>query len=190
MHAPEHLTDLLNAARSGDQEASRLVYELVYAELKRTARGALRRAIGVDTPTPTELVHEVYLRFTEHDSKPIRDRGHFYALAARAMRQILVDLARRRRADKRGGGAEVTDLERALTLEAGDYDRAIELDVALTALEARDPELARLVECHFFAGMSFPEMARVFGRSERSLHRDWELARVYLQRRLRASEQR
>ena len=182
------LTDLLNAARSGDQDASRQVYELVYAELKRAARGALRRATPADTLTPTALVHEVFVRFSEHASAPVRDRSHFYALAARAMRQILVDQARRRGAAKRGGQAYVTDLDSALTLQDDDSQRALELDVALTSLEARDPDLARLVEWRFFAGMNFQQMAQLSGRSERSLRRDWELARVYLQRRLRERE--
>lgn len=187
MQGPQ-LTDLLNAARSGDQEASRQVYELVYAELKRTARGALRRATPPDTLTPTGLVHELFVRFSASASRPIRDRGHFYALAARAMRQILVDQARRRGAAKRGGQVFVTDLDSALTLHDDDSQRALELDVALTSLEARDPDLARLVEWRFFAGMNFQQMAQLSGRSERSLRRDWELARVYLQRRLRERE--
>ena len=185
MQAPKELTDLLNAARSGDQHASREVYEIVYAELKRAARGALRRAASADTLTPTVLVHELFLRFSEHPARPVRDRGHFYALAARAMRQIVVDQARRRGADKRGGGVLVTELDQALSSAAADSAGALALDVALSSLEARDPDLARLVEWRFFAGLSFPEIAELCGRSERSLRRDWELARVYLQRRLR-----
>lgn len=188
VQAPNELTDLLNAARSGDQDASRQVYELVYAELKRAARAALRRGTAANTLTPTVLVHEVFLRFSGRAAAPVRDRGHFYALAARAMRQIVVDQARRRGAEKRGGGLQVADFEQALSFEAADSASALALDVALTSLEARDPDLAGLVESRFFAGLTFQEIAELSGRSERSLRRDWELARSYLQRRLRESD--
>ncbi|HET7063970.1 MAG TPA: ECF-type sigma factor, partial [Rudaea sp.] len=99
MRDVEALTGLLNAAQSGDADAARSAYELVYAELKRRARNSLRSARPDDTLTPTALVHEVYLRFHDSAAQPLRDRSHFYALAARAMRQILVDHARRRCAD-------------------------------------------------------------------------------------------
>src|SRR5512135_2535184 len=142
----EALTGLLNAAQSGDADAARSAYELVYAELKRRARNSLRSARPDGTLTPTALVHEVYLRLNDNLTEPLRGRSHFYALAACAMRQILVDHARRRGADKRGGGAHSTDLEHALTLHTGDVERTLELDAALRTLETRDPELARLVE--------------------------------------------
>ena len=111
MRDVEALTGLLNAAQSGDADAARSAYEMVYAELKRRARNSLRSARPDDTLTPTALVHEVYLRFNENAAQPLRDRSHFYALAARAMRQILVDHARRRHADKRGGGAAMMSLD-------------------------------------------------------------------------------
>jgi RNA polymerase sigma factor (TIGR02999 family) len=187
VQGPEHLTDLLNAAQSGDQDASREAYDLVYAELKKTARNSLRRAMASDTLTPTALVHEVFLRFSEHASKPVRDRGHFYAIAARAMRQILVDHARRRGAGKRGGGAHITDVDQALTLHAGDSQRALELDSALRALEACDAELAQLVEWHFFAGLDFDEIAQETKRHKRTVYRDWEVARAFLQREMGAA---
>lgn len=187
MRDVEALTGLLNAAQSGDADAARSAYELVYAELKRRARNSLRSARPGDTLTPTALVHEVYLRFNDNAAQPLRDRSHFYALAARAMRQILVDHARRRCADKRGGGAHATDLDHALTLHTGDVERTLELDAALRTLESRDPELARLVEWHFFAGLNFHEIARETGRHERTVRRDWELARAFLQRELAAA---
>ena len=187
MRDVEALTGLLNAAQSGDADAARSAYELVYAELKRRARNSLRSARPDDTLTPTALVHEVYLRFNDNLAQPLRDRSHFYALAARAMRQILVDHARRRCADKRGGGAHVTDLDHALTLHTGDVERTLELDAALRTLETRDPELSRLVEWHFFAGLNFHDIARETGRHERTVRRDWELARAFLQRELSAA---
>ena len=178
------LTSLLNAAQSGDAAAAQSAYDLVYAELKRRARNSLRGAAPDQTLTPTALVHEVYVRFSEREAPPLRDRTHFYALAARAMRQILVDHARRRSAGKRGGGAQVTDFDQALSIHSGDVERTLELDRALGLLEARDPDLARLVEWHFFAGLNFHEIAHETGRHERTVRRDWELARAFLHREL------
>ena len=187
MSAPQSfdsLTGLLNAAQAGDAQAGSSAYALVYAELKHGARRALRGARPGDTLTPTALVHELYLRFGISGGRALRDRAHFFALAARAMRQILVDHARRRASRKRGGDLPRTDLDSALGLGAGDLERALELDAALCALEARDEELARLVEWHFFCGLNFDEIARATGRHERTVRRDWELARSFLQREL------
>ncbi len=183
MTMAESLTEMLNAAQAGDAQAASAAYASVYDELKRSARRSLRGGKPGDTLTPTALVHEVYLRFCEHDGKPLRDRSHFFALAARAMRQILVDHARRRASTKRGGDAHITDLDSSLNLH-DDMSRTLELDTALCALEARDPDLARLVEWHFFAGLGFQEIADETGRHERTVRRDWELARSFLQREL------
>jgi RNA polymerase sigma factor (TIGR02999 family) len=188
MLAIESLTELLNAAQGGDAQAATAAYALVYDELKRSARRSLRSGRPGDTLTPTALVHEVYLRFSESDGKPLRDRAHFFALAARAMRQILIDHARRRLSKKRGGDAQITDVDTALDLHADqDWARALEVDTALNALEKRDADLARLVEWHFFAGLDFAEIAREVGRHERTVRRDWELARAFLQRALSAA---
>jgi RNA polymerase sigma factor (TIGR02999 family) len=187
MHPLESLTQLLNAAQAGDAQAAQTAYALVYAELKRTARRSLRGARPGDTLTPTVLVHEAYMRFSESAGKPLRDRGHFFALAARAMRQILIDHARRRISQKRGGDAPITDFDSALSLESGDFTRALELDTALCALEARDPDLAQVVEWYFFGGLNFHEIAHETGRHERTVRRDWELARAFLQRKLSAA---
>lgn len=187
MRAEDSLTGLLNAAHAGDSDAAQAAYDLVYSELKRLARNSLRGAALDATLTPTALVHEVFVRLRERDGGTVQNRMHFYALAARAMRQILVDHARKRHSDKRGGHVVITDLESAIGLQETDASSTLELDAALTSLEARDPELARLVEWRFFAGMDFQAIAAESGRSERSLRRDWELARVYLQRRLKAA---
>lgn len=179
----ESLTEMLNAAQAGDAQAASAAYAFVYDELKKSARRSLRGGRSGDTITPTVLVHEVYLRFCEHDGKPLRDRSHFFALASRAMRQILVDHARRRASKKRGGEAHITDVDSSLSLQ-DDLSRTLELDTALCALEARDPDLARLVEWHFFGGLAFQEIADETGRHERTVRRDWELARSFLQRAL------
>lgn len=179
MSAPEHLTDLLNAAQSGDSDAARAAYDIVYGELKRWAGQLLRRAPGA-TLSATALVHEVYVRFSDHAARPLRDRGHFFALAARAMRQIVIEHARRRSAIKRGGDRVPTDLESAINLGEDDFTRALEIDTALHALEQREPDLARLVELHFFAGLTFEEIGEAMHRHERTVRRDWEFARAFL----------
>ena len=183
MHAPEPLTDLLNAAQAGDAGAAALAYDIVYADLKRRAAGSLRRAPGA-TLTATALVHEVYVRFSEHAAKPLRDRAHFFALAARAMRQIVIEHARRRHARKRGGDQAATDLDAAVDLADADLAHVLEIDLALRALDERDPALAQLVEWHFFAGLTFDEIADATQRHERTVRRDWEFARAFLRREL------
>jgi RNA polymerase sigma factor (TIGR02999 family) len=179
MIASEQLTDLLNAAGSGDSDAAAAAYRIVYAELKQWAAQSLRRAPGA-TLSATALVHEVYVRFSNRDAKPLRNRGHFFALAARAMRQIVIEHARRRTAIKRGGGRAATDLESAIQLHDEDITRALAIDAALRTLEERDTNLARLVELRFFAGLTFEEIAAATGRHERTVRRDWEFARAFL----------
>jgi RNA polymerase sigma factor (TIGR02999 family) len=179
MRASEQLTDLLNAAGSGDSDAAAAAYRLVYAELKQWAAQSLRRAPGA-TLSATALVHEVYVRFSDRAAKPLRDRGHFFALAARAMRQIVIEHARRRAAIKRGGDWVATDLETAIHLHEDDFTRALAIDTALRALEERDVDLARLFELRFFAGLTFAEIAAAVGRHERTVRRDWEFARAFL----------
>jgi len=179
------LTDLLNAARSGDTGAADQAYDLVYAELRQRAGASLRR-MPAATLTPTALVHEVYLRFSDHLGKPLRNRSHFFALAARAMRQIVIEHARQRQALKRGGNQMEVELDAVLDLADGDLGRALEVDTALRALEQRDDDLARLVEWHFFGGLTFDEIAEMTDRHERTVRRNWELARAFLRRELDA----
>jgi RNA polymerase sigma factor (TIGR02999 family) len=186
MSAPGQLTDLLNAAQRGDPEAAAQAYAVVYAELRDRAGRSLRRMPGA-TLTPTALVNELYLRFSDYQRKPVRDRSHFFALAARAMRQIVIEHARRRGAQKRGGDQRAVELDVALDLAEGDLAEIVEIDIALRALEESDAELARLVEWHFFAGMSFEEIATLTASSERTVRRDWELAKAFLRRELDTS---
>jgi RNA polymerase sigma factor (TIGR02999 family) len=186
MSASGELTDLLNRARSGDAGAADDAYEVVYAELRERAGQSLRRMPGA-TLTPTALVHEVYLRFSDRLGKPLRDRSHFFALAARAMRQIVIEHARQRHALKRGGNQVEVELDAALDLADADLGRALEVDTALRSLEQRDGDLARLVEWHFFGGLTFDEIAGMTDRHERTVRRDWELARAFLRRELDAA---
>lgn len=173
------ITELLNSANSGDAAAQETVYALVYAELKRCAQRQRGVAPG-SSLTSTALVHELFMRLNSQRASRINNRGHFFALAARAMRQIVVDHARRRHSLKRGAGVEATDLDAAIDLGDHSAEEALELDSALTTLATRDADLARIVEWHFFGGLTFREIGEELGRHERTVFHDWELARAML----------
>ncbi|HEY6985215.1 MAG TPA: ECF-type sigma factor [Rhodanobacteraceae bacterium] len=182
----DDITELLNAAQSGDSDAQATAYAMVYEELKRCARRQKALAPG-SSLSPTAIVSELYLRLSGgHRSDRIRNRAHFFALAARAMRQIVVDHARRRTSLKRGGAADHTDVA-TLDLATATAEQALELDAALTTLAQRDADLAQLVEWHFFAGLTFEEIAEELGHHERTVRRDWELARACLQQSMSAA---
>lgn len=152
----------------------------IYAQLRRLARRHLARCGPGVTASPTTIVHEAYLRLSGNDGVYWGDRAHFLAVASRAMRQLLVDRARRRTAAKRGGGCvHLVELEVA---EEEPLARAtvVAIDEALDGLEQHDPHLARVVECRFFAGLSVAETAMALGRSQRSIERDWTRARAHL----------
>ncbi len=171
---------LLAAANAGDREAGDRAFALVYADLRTLARRQVQRA--ANGPGATSLVHEVYLRLVGPAAMNIHDREHFFALAARAMRQLVVDHARHHACAKRGGGLAPDDLD-GITGHVAAPDNAgrmLELDQALDRLAALDPHLVRLVEMRYFAGLELAEIAVVTGRSERSLKRDWRRARVVL----------
>jgi len=174
------ITELLNAANAGDAAAQDSVFALIYDELKRCAQRQRRAAPG-SSLTPTALVHELFLRLSQRHVGQIQNRSHFFALAARAMRQIIIDHARRRQSAKRGGGIDITDIDNAVDLGDTSAEDALELDAALKNLAESNPYLANVVEWHFFAGLSFKEIGAELGREERAVHRDWEFARVLLQ---------
>jgi len=174
------ITRLLIDWREGRSEAPGELFPLVYGELRKLARGQLRRHPAGETLRPTALVHEAYLKLVDQTRVRVNDREHFFALAARAMRQILVDHARRRSARKRGGDAIRTTLsEEDTPVEI----RAIELltlDHALTRLESLEPRLAEVVELRFFGGLSVEETAAALDLSSRTVKRDWRKARAFL----------
>jgi len=177
--APSEISALLALWRNGDAEARGRLFVLVYDELRRRARGQIARQPGSTLGTVT-LVHETFLRLVERQQIAWNDREHFFAVASLAMRQILVDRARRRLAWKRGGGARVEPLDEAsLRLD----DRAAELialDEALTRLKTIDDRLARVVDLRFFGGLTFDEAAEVLGLSSRTVKREWRKARAFL----------
>jgi len=171
---------LLAAANAGDREAGDRAFALVYVDLKRLAR----RQLQASAPGhgATSLVHEAWLKLARPDGMNVNDREHFFALAARAMRQLVIDHARSRAAAKRGHGQADEDLNAVATRigAAADSDRLLDLDQALEELRGLDPDLVRLVEMRFFAGLELNEIAELTGRSERSLKRDWRKARAVL----------
>lgn len=172
------ITELLNAANSGDATAQDAAYAVVYDELKRCARRQSALAQG-SSLSPTALVNELYLKLRAGHVDRIQNRRHFFALAARAMRQITIDHARHRSRSKRGGGVEHVEVD-TCDLGATTAEQTLELDAALTGLTERDPDLGQLVEWHFFAGLTFQDIADELGRHERTVRHDWELARAYL----------
>ena len=176
----DDVTQLLHAAGEGDRAAADQAFGLVYGELQRIARRQVMQAAG--GPSATSLVHEVYLRLARPEAMRSSSREHFFALAARAMRQLVVDHARQRAAAKRGGGAmpEALDEIAERVGAAGDAERVLDLDQALTRLAALDRALVSLVEMRFFGGLELEEIAELTGRSERSLKRDWRKARAVL----------
>jgi RNA polymerase sigma factor (TIGR02999 family) len=172
------------ASRSGDPAASERLFTLAYDELRWLAARAMRGERRDHTLQPTALVHEAWLRLMREPAPSVRDRDHFFALAAAAMRRVLIDHARRRNADKRGAGGQAAlgppDAGR------GEIDETLEgLGEALEELERAEPRLARLVELRFFAGFSVEETARLLGVSERTVKRDWSFARGFLTQRIR-----
>jgi len=183
--APE-ITQLLRAIEGGDRAASDRLFERVYGELRKIARRQLRAVPQAETLSTTALVHEAYLKLSGRARWSTRDRFHFYALTAQAMRQVLIDHARKRTRQKRGGRAIALTLEE---VELPVVERAAELvalDAALEKLAGADPELARLVEWRFFGGLSVEEIAELLAVSERTVKRHWRLARAFLFQELQA----
>lgn len=180
------VTRLLRAAVGGDASALDRLVPLVYDELLGLAHRQLAREHGSKTLQTTALVHEAYLKLLGGGWMGATDRPHFLAIAARAMRQVLVDFARRRKAAKRGGGiaeATLSDGDHAVEFPADDL---LALD---EAMEQLDPRQRQIVECRFFGGMEESEIAAALGLSERTVRRDWVKARAWLYRTLRSAQE-
>jgi len=180
------ITALLRAVEGGDRAAVGDLFERVYSELRKIARRQLRAAPPLQTLHTTELVHEAYVRLSGAAHWSTRDRFHFFALTAQAMRRVLIDHARRRTRQKRGGRAVALSLEDFDVPVAERADELLALDGALARLEETDEELARLVEWRFFAGLSVEEIAELHGVSDRTVKRRWRLARAFLLQELAA----
>lgn len=180
---PDALTQWLSQAREGDAAALERVFVAVYGELRRLAHHQLGGQGVERTLDTTGLVHEAYLRLVG-GSPVVRDRPHFFALAARIMRQVIVDLARERLAGKRGGGDRGMSLEHVDVVELRESEQMIALDEALRQLALAHPRQAQVVECRYFAGLTEGETAEALGVGERSVQRDWQEARAWLRERL------
>jgi RNA polymerase sigma factor (TIGR02999 family) len=178
------VTALLRAWRRGDQTAFERLTPLVYGELRRRAHRYLRGERPGHTLQATALVHEVYLRLVKVDEVDWHDRSHFFALAARQMRRILVDTARARGYQKRGGGAQQVTLDEALVVSDKPPD-LVALDEALSVLADQDARKARVVELRFFGGLTNEEIARALDISTDTVTRDWQMAKLWLRRELR-----
>jgi len=178
---PGEVTRLLPAARAGRREAFDRVLQLVYHDLRALAGRQLGREGALRTLQPTALVHEAYIKLAAGGDLPAKDRAHLLAIAARAMRQVLVDEARRRNAAKRGGGASAATLMDGHGTVDLDPDELLALDAAMEEL---DPRERRIVELRFFAGLEEEEIAAALDVSTRTVRRDWVKARARLYRRL------
>ena len=182
---PSDVTALLLAWGRGENEARERLIPLVYAELRRLAAGAMAAERRDHTLDPTALVHETYLKLVRQADIPWQNRAHFFGVAARLMRQILVDHARIRGAQKRGGGRPRLILDSALAAAAGGNEiDLLALDDALAELSRIDEAQGRIVELRFFGGLSVPETAEVLGISPATVKRDWAVARAWLFRQL------
>ena len=171
------VTRLLRLAREGDEEALHRVVPLVYEDLRRVARRQLGRERPGHTLDATALVHESYMRLVSNLPLDAIDRAHFLAIAARSMRQVLIDHARRVAARKRGSGWQVTTLTGGFPATAMAADELLALDDALSGLA---PRQRQVVECRYFAGMEETEIALALGVSERTVRREWVKARAWL----------
>jgi RNA polymerase sigma factor (TIGR02999 family) len=182
------VTGLLRVAQAGDRVALEQVYDLVYGELRQIAAARLRNEREGHTLQPTALVNEAFLKLAGSPAADVRDRGHFLGIAARAMRQVLVDHARRRGALKRGEGVRAATLTGQLfdDNESGgiDAEDLLALDAALDRLNELDPRLRQVVELRFFAGLNDTETGAVLGVTRRTVQRDWTRARAWLYREL------
>jgi RNA polymerase sigma factor (TIGR02999 family) len=180
MQTTNDVTRLIEAWRQGDPGAADRLFALVYDDLRALARRQLGRLNPGQTLVPTVLVHEAYLRFSARSAPNALNRQHFFGIAARAMRHIVIDHIRRTRAQKRGGGASrPLDSDLAVAGDGSPMD-LIALDTALTELERLDPRQASVVELRFFGGLELGEIASVLDTSERTVKRDWQKARAFL----------
>lgn len=175
------VTQLLAAYDGGDKAAFGALFDVLYQDLRRRARRQLGEWRRGQTLNTTSLVNEAYLRLVGRSELSLRDRGHFLAIAARAMRHIVIDHARSRLAARRGGGRTSVTLDSEEIAIDDEAERLVDLDAILEELGAIDERLTQVVECRFFAGLTEEETALALNSSVRTVQRDWTRARAWLQ---------
>ena len=183
------VTRILNEIQRGNRSAAGELMPLVYAELRRLANHKMRKEAAGQTLQPTALVHEAYLRLVGDHSIEWDGRAHFFAAAAESMRRILIDNARKRKTVKHGGEVahfEISDGD--ATISSDNLDELLDLDDALTKLAVEEPELAKLVELRFFAGLTIEESAKALDVSTRTITRNWAFVRAWLGKELKADK--
>jgi len=184
------VTSLLSSSGDVEPAAVERLVPLLYEELCELAHRQLARERPGHTLQTSALVHEAYLKLSDDSAVASRGRSYFFAAAARAMRQVLVDHARRKRADKRGGSADFVTLDDQVGQADAFTSELLDLDEALVALAEHNPRHARVVECRFFGGMSVEDTAQALGVSPRTVKNDWALARAWLYDALRGQTER
>ncbi|MEM1224148.1 MAG: ECF-type sigma factor [Planctomycetota bacterium] len=184
------VTQILRQIESGDRQAASQLFPLVYNELRRLAANKMRQEKSGHTLQPTALVHEAFLRLVGGgDMTQWESRGHFFAAAAESMRRILIEAARRRNTEKRGGQWQRSELNSDDAIIAPeDSETILALDEALTQLAEQDVELAKLVELRYFTGMTIDQTAELLGVSPRTVKRNWTYARAWLRRHMEAGD--
>lgn len=183
--APENVTALLIRSGNGDRAAFDQLMPIVYAELHRMARGYIGRQASDHTLQTTALVHEAYFKLVGEQDKQWHNRTHFLAVAAKAMRHVLVDYARATQASKRGGGQDVIPLDEARIPPPEQLGELVALDDALTQLSALHPRQSEVVEMRFFGGLSVEETAQSLNVSPETVMRDWRAAKAWLYQQLK-----
>jgi len=183
------VTLALRKARQGDADAEQELLRLTYRELRKIAGARMRDERPGHTLQPTALAHEAYMRLAGQERVEWRDRSHFFGLASQMMRRVLVDSARERLADKRGGGQPKLVLD-WLEIEStpAKLEEIVAVDQALEALAALDPQQAKIVELHYFGGLSVKETAAALDLSPRTVDRDWAMAQAWLRKKLGGRE--
>ena len=186
MSDASNITETLLDLRQGRDGALDRLFDQVYPELKRIARGQRRRLRPGQTLDTTALVHETYFKFARHSNLELEDRAHFYAVAAKAMRQVLVDHARRATRQKRGGGQAPVELAEGLAPDPTDLERILAVDQALSKLERYSERQALVVQYRFFVGLGEEEVAELLGVTSRTIRNEWTRARAWLHEAMRA----
>jgi RNA polymerase sigma factor (TIGR02999 family) len=179
--------DMLLASQHGDQDAAARLLPLVYDELRKLAQTRMARLPPGETIQPTALVHEAYLRLLGKSDLHVENQRHFFFVAARAMRDILVERARSKAGPKRGGNRQRVPMRDAVDAGAAVPEEVLAVHEALAELEKEDPLKAQIVNLRYFTGMSIAETTHVLGISERTLHRHWRFIKAWLKTRLRAN---